>query len=153
MTLAVERVLGPSTGDPPQAAAHDNSLHITVVFTSAAWTVTALQRAGALARSLGARIVLLAPQVVPFPLPLESPPVLIDWNEERFRMIARQSPIETVVQIYLCRDRLETLVCALRPKSLVLLGGQRHWWPFTAEKRLARHLRRAGHEVILTETE
>ena len=54
--------------------------------------------------------------------------------------------------IYLCRDRVETLTAVLSPHSLVVIGGRKRWWP-TAEKRLARKLRRAGHEVIFTETE
>ena len=58
----------------------------------------------------------MVPQVVPYPLPLESPPVLIDWNERRFRVIADESPVETTVRIYLCRDRLETLTAVLKPE-------------------------------------
>jgi len=36
---------------------------------------------------------------------------------------------------------------------LVVIGGRQHWWWPTQEKALARTLRRAGHEVIFTETE
>jgi hypothetical protein len=90
--------------------------------------------------------------VVPYPLPLESPPVLVEFNEKRFRVIASQSPVETKVQIYLCRDQFEALTLVLNPASVVVLGGPKRWWP-TQERRLARKLRKAGHEVILKETE
>ena len=152
--LALERILQPSTGIPPKPEIEEREerLNISVIFTSVEWTLTALKRAGALAASLGARITLLVPQVVPYPLPLESPPVLIDWNEQRFRMIASESPVETTVRIYLCRDRLETLAFVLRPASIVIVGCRRKWWP-TSEARLARKLRKSGHEVILAETE
>jgi hypothetical protein len=110
-----------------------------------------LKEAGALARSLGARITLLAPQVVPYPLTLESPQVLIDFNEKRFRVIANESPVETNVQIYLCREEFETLERALSPGSLVVLGGRKRWWS-TREKTLATKLRRSGHEVVFKET-
>jgi hypothetical protein len=127
-------------------------LDVAVVFTSADATIAALKKAGALASSLSARILLLVPQIVPYPLPLESPPVLIDFSERRFRMIAIESPVETIVRVFLCRDRLETLSMVLKPHSLVVVGGRRRWWP-TSEERLAKRLRRAGHEVILAETE
>ena len=112
-----------------------------------------LRKASSLASSLNCRINLVVPQVVPFPLPLASPPVLLDWNEKRFRVIAGTSPVETTVQIYLCRDRVHTLLKALAPRSLVVVGDRKRWWWPTPEKRLARELRRAGHKVILTETE
>ncbi len=153
MSLALERVLSPAFRQPSPAGENKKTLNIAVIFTSVESTIAALKRAGVLASSLGARIVLLAPQVVPYPLPLDSPPVLIDWNENRFRAIAAESPVETVVRLYLCRDTIETLKAALKPKSVVVIGGRNKWWPFIKEKAIARQLRRAGHEVILTEPE
>jgi hypothetical protein len=130
----------------------DQRLKIAVVFTTVDTTLPALRNAGVLASSLGARVTLLVPQVVPHPLPLETPPILVDFNERRFRLIACQSPVETTVRIFLCRDRFETLNSVLSPRSLVVVGGKRRWWP-TAESRLASKLRKLGHEVIYTETE
>ena len=105
-----------------------------------------------MAGSLNGRIKLVAPQIVPYHLPLESPPVLLDFSEHRLREIATESPVETTVQIYLCRDSWETLKTVLAPHSLVVVGGKRRWWP-TKEEKLARRLRRAGYEVIFAETE
>jgi hypothetical protein len=154
MSPALEKLLLPSPGDPvpPAIEQTESRLNVAVVFTSVEATLAALRKAGDLANRLGGRITIVVPQVVPFPLPTTSPPVLLDWNEQRFRVIASESPVETTVLIYLCRDRLETLIAVLSPRSLVVVGGPRRWWP-TAEERLARSLRRAGHEVIFTETE
>jgi len=154
MSLAIERILAPATGQPSRSSVGetDKRLNIAVVFTSIDATLAALKEAGTLASSLGARITLLVPQVVPYPLPLESPPVLLVFNERRFRVIASESPVATNVQIYLCRDPFEALASVLSPGSLVVLGGPKHWWP-TSEKSLARKLRRAGHEVVFKETE
>ena len=154
MTLAFQKLLVPATGHPAPAQRDESKhqLEVAVVFTSAAPTIAALKKAGALADRLSARINLVVPQIVPYPLPLDSPPVLIDFGEQWFREIATESPVETTVQIYLCRDRLETLTSVLAPHSLVVIGGRKRWWP-TQEKSLARQLRRAGHEVIFTETE
>ena len=79
--------------------------------------------------------------------------MLLDWNERRFRVIAEQSPVETIVQLYLCRDEVQALKAALRPRSVVVIGGPKRRWPFSREKRLAATLRRAGHEVIFSELE
>src|SRR5262245_29709242 len=111
MSLALEKRITSQTGRAATSGQEqsDERLHISVVFTSIEPTLAALKRAGELASSLGARIALLATQIVPYPLPLTSPPVLLDWNERRFRVIAGESPVETVVRLYLCRDACETL--------------------------------------------
>lgn len=154
MALAFQKLSVPATERPapPRHDQCEHRLEVTVVFTSATPTIAALNKAGALADKLSARINMVVPQIVPYPLPLESPPVLLDFSERWFLEIARESPVETNVQIYLCRDRRETLKFVLAPRSLVVIGGRRRWWP-TRDKKLARLLRRAGHEVIFTETE
>jgi hypothetical protein len=152
MALALERMIAPVTGAPARSFAEetDSKLNISVVFTSVDATLAALKEAGNLAGSLGGRITLIVPQIVPYPLPLASPPVLVDFNERRLRVIASDCRVETRVSVYLCRDPLETLKSVLKPHSLVVVGSRKKWWP-TAEKRLAAHLRRAGHEVVVTE--
>jgi hypothetical protein len=154
MTPAVERILAPSIqrAEPSRVEEAQPTLNIVVVFTSVVATLAALKTAGNLAVRLDARIMLLAPQVVPYPLPLNNPPVSLEWNERRLRLIAGQSQVETTLHVYLCRDRWQTLENVLSPHSLVVLGGPRLWWS-TPESRLARKLRQAGHEVILTATE
>ena len=151
MALALERMIAPVTGVPAGwfARETDAKLDISVVFTSVDATLTALKEAANLAGSLGGRITLIVPQIVPYPLPLTSPPVLVDFSERRLRVIANNCRVETRVSIYLCRDPLETLNSVLKPHSLVVVGSRKRWW--TAEKRLAAKLRRAGHEVVITE--
>ena len=153
MALAFEKVVTPAAGQPiPPETCKLPGLNIDVVFTSIETTLAALRKAGILAHKLGARITLVMPQVVSYPLPLTSLPVLLDWNERRFRTIAEGNPVETSVRLYLCRDRLATLKSVLRPHSLVVLSGWKRYWP-TSEKILAKKLRRAGHEVIFVEAE
>lgn len=155
MSLAFEstlRVAPAQLIQGPAGIQAESSLNINVVFTSVEATLTALRAAGTLANRLYGHITLLAPQVVPYPLPLTSPPVLLDWNERRFRDIASDSAVETKVFLYLCRDRAKTLIDVLSPHSIVVLGGLKRLWP-TSETRLAKTLRRAGHDVIFKETE
>jgi len=155
MAIVLEKNVTPAAGrpGPAQVDGKDSRVEIVVIFTSVNSTLAALLHAGSLAHRLAGKVTLLVPQVVPFPLPLTSPPVLIDWNERRFRVIAESSPVDTKVRLYLCRDRDETLKQTLRLRSLVVLGTPKSWWPFTVEERLARKLRRWGHEVVLIEAE
>jgi hypothetical protein len=153
VSLAIQKILAPANRQPSQREVEDSRLNISVVFTSVESTLAALKEAGSLAGSLGGRITLLVPQVVPYPLPLETPPILVEFNEKRFRVIASQVPVETTVNIYLCRDNIQTLRSVLSPRSIVVLGGRKRWWWPTREEALARNLRRAGHEVIFKLTE
>ena len=154
MALAVRKLLMPAAEHqpPPVFDPPDQDLHISVIATSLEATAAALKKASDLASRLGANIALIVPQVVPFPLPLASPPVLVGFNENRYRAIVQENSVQTSVRIYLCRDRLETVRSALKPRSLVVLGGRKRWWP-TAEKRLASKLRKDGHEVIVIDME
>lgn len=154
MLLAVEKVLSPARRRPHWGEAIDLEPHlnIAVIFTSVDATLAALRVAGALASKLSARIKLLVPQIVPYPLPLGNPPVLREFSERRFRVIAEQSQVETNVRLYLCRDRWQAVAAALEAHSLVVIGGRKRWWP-NFERALARKLRRAGHEVIFARKE
>jgi hypothetical protein len=151
MPLAFDHSLTSALSEPPSRPLAESRLNIVVIFTSTAGTTAALRKAGALAESLAARITLIVPQVVPYPLPLTSPPVLLDFQENRFRDLAAQVPAETHVQLYLCRDELETLTNFLPANSLVIIGRSKSWWR-SRESRLARKLR-SRHEIVFAETE
>jgi len=148
----VQVIVDTARPDFPPTEEEDLALHVTVVFTSEQATCSALKKAAALAGRMRARITLMAPQVVPYPRPLNSPPVRLDFTEKRLRAVTSQIPVETEVRVVLCRDLQDAWTQELKPRSVVVLGGRRTWWP-TAEKRLARKLRQSGHEVIVTETE
>lgn len=152
--LVLKKDLGTAVAPLSEPAADEGEPQpgIWVISTSFESTLSAMAGATTLADRLGGRITVLVPQVVPYPLPLESPPVLLDWTEKRFQMIASLSPAETSVRIYLCRDPLDITESVLDSGSLVVIGSRKKWWP-RFESRLVRKLRRSGHHVILTDTE
>jgi hypothetical protein len=154
MAFVLERPLAPLAErlSLTETDRNENNLDVSVIFTSIEPTLRALKQAAALAKRLAARITLVVPQIVPYPLALSSPPVLLEFNEKRFFTIASESHVETTVRIYLCRDQLQALSKILRPRSLVVLGGRKQWWP-TRESRLAKQLRGLRHEVVLVESE
>jgi hypothetical protein len=120
---------------------------VYVIFTDFEGTRRALQAAAQLAHDLETRFVLLAAQVVPYPLPLDDPPVAAEFTERVLSQLVSEQEAEVSVKLYLCRDRKETIRSALGPDSLVVLGTRRRWWP-GSERMLARLLRRDGHKVI-----
>ena len=122
-------------------------LELTVLFTGLPETLRALSQATRMAQDLHARIRLVVPQVVPYPLPLEAPPVLVEFNARRFQELAMGQSIETNVEIFLCRDVEVLLEQVLPEHSTVLMGGRAHWWP-TAQTRLTRRLQQQGHHVV-----
>jgi hypothetical protein len=131
---------------PEPQALSQRDLEVTVLYTTIKGTLEALKTAADLAEGLGARIRLLVPQVVPYPLPIDEPPVVTRRLARQFRTLALDSRIPTRIEIRLCRDRWEMLEHSLRPGSLVVLGGRHRWWP-TPERRLAKKLTERGHQV------
>jgi hypothetical protein len=135
----------------PGGGTGEHGLEISVIFTSLQATVAALKMAATLANGFRAHIRLVVPEVVPYPVPLNYPTVRREFREQKLREIACESPVDTTVLVYLCRDRLATLNAVLKPGSIVVIGGRRRWWP-TAEKSLAENMRRLGREVFFAET-
>ena len=123
-------------------------LRIHVLFTNSRDTRVALRAAVEMSSQLESEIALIVPQIVPFPLPLENPPVPLEFASDRIRSLAENTPAELQGYIYLCRNPVDTLIRELPSRSLVVIGARTNW-PFGKSKRLARALRRNGHEVIL----
>lgn len=135
--------------EPLRPAYGDRQFEINVIFTTPKGTMAALKAAQELAHSLDAQTLLLVPQVVPRQFPISSPPVSIAFTQRRACAIAAecQKDGEIQVQVYLCGDRRKCLLQALKPQSLVVIGGRKRWWP-APEQKLAQALRDEGHKVI-----
>lgn len=142
----------PYSGDP---ALHPNSgdrrLRVTVVFTTLAGTMAALQTAQRLARGLNGEVVLMVAEVVYFRYPIEHPPVPVCFFERLCLAIVEELQIDASavgVEIRLCRDQAMCLQLALSPRSIVVIdeGKRCRSW---RERSLARVLRRLGHDVVL----
>jgi hypothetical protein len=132
------------------ASSLDPKLCVTVLATTPEGTKAALNAATWLAKDLEARVTLLAMQVVPNLLPVDKPPVSLDFTtkQQQSLVLASGAKEEDVdIRICVCRDRDSGLLRALRRRTLVVIGGKRHWW-LSSEERLERSLRRLGHHVI-----
>jgi len=123
------------------------TMEVVVLHTTVAETLKALKTAAHLAQDLSARIRLLVLEVVPYPLPLDQPNVPLSFTTRRFRTLAHDVSIETSVDIHLVRDREKMIDSVLEPRSLIVMGGRRHWWP----GKLVKRLERAGHQLVWAE--
>jgi hypothetical protein len=130
---------------------HPHTLSVTVPFTTVSGTINALRKAEQLVYQLEACIQIFIAHVVPYPLPIDKPCVDPEFRLSQFRAFCEQAPVETRIDIQLCRDYQECIKDALRPHSLIVIGGCRSWWPMTFEKRLAGNLKRAGHQVVFVD--
>lgn len=128
-------------------------LVVNVIFTDREGTALALETAGSLASCVGATVQLLAAQAVSFHLRLDEPQVSVSFTERLLSDLVGgldHDGVEVKPRLYLCRNPLEAIKQVLRPNSIVVIGGRKHWWPTTAS-RMARALRSKGHQVFWTE--
>ena len=139
------------TSDPvPENSAevHSYALSLTVLFTTTSGTLAALRETAHWAHQLGACIRILVAHVVPYPLPIDQPCVDPKFRLRHFRTLCEQSPVETCIEIHLCRDAHQCIQEVLPPHSLIVIGSGPSRWPLAYEKRLGRKLRKAGHQVV-----
>jgi len=137
-----------SEGVPPVSNEDSEHLQINVLFTTRRETQFALKRAAELSEGLNAEIVLIVPQIVPFPLELDNPPVPLDFASHQLSSLTESIGADLDSRIYLCRDGLQIFLHVLRANSVAVVGVSRRWF-FSRSERLARTLRRRGHQVIL----
>lgn len=123
-------------------------LRVHILFTEMRETQAALQSAVTLAAGFPAELALLVPVTVPYPLPLDRPPVSLAFVCRRIGELASTTTMELDAYIYLCRDPEKTIAEALSPRAIVVLGTSSRWL-FNKSRRMARRLRRAGHDVVL----
>jgi hypothetical protein len=157
--MNVDRAYGleaaPAAGEQRESAllGADPQLHVTVVHTTPAGTVAALRAAADLAKQLEARISLLAPEIIPFLLPLDEPQVAVEFLKKRYCDLVASAGLvdqDVAIRILLCRDREAALQQSLAPHSLIVIGGSTRWWRRT-ERALAQRLGRLGHRVVFVD--
>lgn len=135
------------------AGSGSEQLEVNVLYTERRATAAALKAAQSFASGLGACIRLRAVVNVPWRFPLDQSPVSTRFMEEILGDLAIQAEAdgaEVTGHLYLCRDSVEALLQVLKPNSLVVIGGRKHWWP-TAASRMAGALRAKGHRVAFVD--
>jgi hypothetical protein len=144
----VSRAVGYHAHDCHQPAdiISEGILWAVVPYTNPELTRHALRHAAACS-DLNVQVSLVDVQVVPFPCPLDRPPINQEHSYRRLQTLFRESGVRGRAAVLYTRDWMEGFCEALEPKSLVILAANKHWWP-TREKKLARVLLKAGHQVM-----
>ena len=123
-------------------------LEIDVIFTDCEATLAAIRYSARLATSLHARIQIVVPAIVPYPLTLDECPVCEAHHRSLLSTVAAGSRIETVTEIVRCREYAD-ISRMMPPHSIVVVGGRRGWWhQWSVGDRLERALSAGGHNVI-----
>ena len=120
---------------------------VFVVATTINGTRAALAAAVPLARGSLARLVVLVPQVVPYPLAVDAPADITAFNERRHRDLVREADAEAEITVCLCRTPNDVLH-TIPPESTVVIGGPSGSVLPSREERLSRHLTRMGHHTV-----
>jgi hypothetical protein len=129
-----------SSGAPVRIQ-QNHQLAIDVAFTSDRETVAALRHAAKLASGLGARLRIVAPQVVPWAAELDHPPVSPAFTSAKMLRLAAEAGVEADVHVVMCRDRVEGLESVLGTNAVVIAG----------ENTLSRQLAKRGHQVLVVD--
>jgi hypothetical protein len=120
---------------------------VYVVATTFTGTRPALEAAIPLAKGSRARLVVLVPQVVPYPLPVDVPTEATAFTEGRYRDLVHEMNGEAEIKVCLCRTPRD-VVQTIPPASTVVLGGPTGAVLPSREERLTRRLTHIGHRVI-----
>lgn len=119
-----------------------------VIYTDCEATLAAIRYSARLAASLHARIGILLPAIVPYPLTLDECPVCEAHHRLLLSTLAYGTRIETVTELVRCREYAD-LNRTMPPHSIVVVGGRRRWsGPWNAGKRIERALSAGGHKLI-----
>jgi hypothetical protein len=146
-SAAVESPAGPilDQGDP---AIRTDAVY--VVHTSIDDTLAAVRLAGGFAKGLGVPVTLIHFRTVPYALPLDAPCGISPVETDTFLERLRAEGLDISVRVDLCRDERQAIPLAFKPHSLIVIAGQRRWWP-TRTERWRRALEAAGHFVVFVD--
>ena len=144
----------PRLAPPDNQSSIPRRLQVFVLFNGIDSAAVALRTAGAFVAGLGGEILIAATQIVPYPLPLNRPPV------DRRKLLTQiagsvsQSGIALATPpkalIVYARDLADGWRFILPPHCLVVVGRpERPSWQRFKVWLTARSLRKLGHEVLL----
>jgi hypothetical protein len=126
-------------------AANQPTIH--VLATSIDGTRAALATAVPLARGSSARLVVLVPQIVPYPLAVDRPTDATCFTERRYRDMVEKTGGEAAIQVCLCRT-IRDIERVIPRTTTVVLGGPSGAVLASREERLARRLTRLGYHTV-----
>src|SRR5579871_5742317 len=120
-------------GRPESPETATGVLWIVVPYTTPELTRAALRHAG-VCTDLDVHVSLVDIQVVPFPCPLNQPPINKTFSEQRLKELFSESGLPGNIAVVYTRDWLEGFKKLLEPRSLVVIATRKRWWRTREEK-------------------
>jgi hypothetical protein len=136
------------SGTPSRACGNPTSRDVTVIFTNPRDTLAAVRAALAWKSDWAPRLFILAAHVAPYPLALGEPAVDLGVLKRAILQVGLSAGVEANVQIFLCRDRMETIGRVVHRGATVVVGARKYRW-LGSGQRIARVLARTGRTVLL----
>jgi hypothetical protein len=127
-------------------------LRIYVVATTDEGTRAALLAARSFGADSDPDVVLLVPHAVPYPQPLDCPPVPVAFTIERFERLANDAKAEVLIRVCVARPGELMLEPAVPEDAVLLVGGTRGRWWRSREQRLAGRFADKGHCALFVGT-
>jgi hypothetical protein len=139
-------------GDPDSMEGNGSpKIPVTVVFTSIEGTLAALNAAARLSKDLAAQVVILATEVVSFRYLSQGVAESMSFYQRLCEAMVKEARLQDVaIEVHLCRRQVDCLEARLKPRSIVLIGARKCWWPWR-ERQLHRALRGRGFETLLVQ--
>jgi hypothetical protein len=122
-------------------------IEVVIPFTTVRQVQLGLRQAEQLCCGLDAIAHVIRVVVVPFPLDLDRPAISLTAAERQMASLRCHLPM--TLTLTLSRDLLQGMISAVPEQPLFVLVSKRRFWR-TKEQKLARSLRCAGFEVLLS---
>ena len=125
---------------------------IQVIATTPDGTRAAIETAVPLAKGCGALLVVIVPNVVPYPSAADAIGDAAEVAAERYRRSIEDLGGRARVRVYLCPTLDDLIAHAIERDATVIVGGPTGRWRMSPEERFANRLSRDGHRVIFAAT-
>jgi len=138
-------------------AARQAPVQLNVVYTGRQAARAALEETIRFAAELNARIRVIVLLTVPYPIPLDTPPVDMRFERARILSFVSESAPDASVLICYCRDEVDAIRYLLGfdlhwlPRSIIVIAGKKRRWFPTRAQRIAGKLEEAGHRVLFVD--
>jgi hypothetical protein len=145
--IARARTSGPTSSSKGLEPTGWAPQQIYVLFTSLEETLHAVRVAGRLASAIGSGVTVIDFRAIGFGAPLDHPAGLSPVETDAFRARLAEEDGDVRVRVCLCRDVRQAVRSVIDGRSLIVIGGRRHWWP-TASTRWQRIVEKEGYVVV-----
>jgi len=125
---------------------------IQVIATTFEGTRAAIETAVPLAKGCGASLVVIVPNVTPYPLPADGTVDATERAVDQYQRWLEELGGEGHVRIFLVPTVEDLIARAITRDATVVVGGASGRWRMSPEERFANRLGRAGYHVVFAAT-